>query len=252
MKYGDESTPELSDLQQTEEDYTAIKVPVKVCDIDVPIKTFVLPSRIGVTASYNVYTSPVPLLGEDLRRRRAIIVSKDDYIYVGHKDRVEDDTALMWPPNVPLIVQNTEAIYAKTAEISSTVNDAETRVEYQQLLNTSLAASGSTQSVKVDGTAMRRIRVYIKTSGADVTVEIETSANDGVTWQDFITYTTGATGSQDVIELPGPDFRLSASNAGVGAQDIEAGIFIERFEAQTTETTASSTLVSVVTENWAD
>jgi hypothetical protein len=53
----------------------------------------------------------VILLGQDLRRRRAVIIASGDAVYVGEKDACQNGTAAIWPAGVPLEIQHTEQVY---------------------------------------------------------------------------------------------------------------------------------------------
>ena len=91
----------------------------------------------------------------------------------------------------------------------------------------SIAAAGSANSQPINTAHIKRLRVVIPTSGANITTKIQGSADGGTTWFDLATYALAATGYQAILELPGPLVRLSASNAGAGAQTINAGIILD-------------------------
>lgn len=117
---GDESTPELEDLQQLPEEH--IKVPVRVVD---PVQVQQLPSRHGVSRSFGTAATdgePVPLLGADLRRRRAVIIAASASIYVGEREMVKSGAAAIWPAGVPLVIEHTEQVYARAATGTATVS----------------------------------------------------------------------------------------------------------------------------------
>lgn len=119
-----ESTPDLEDLYQ-EEDERVIVVPVRLIEAESPVRVQLLPSRHGVSRSYTTAATdaePIPLLGADLRRRRATIVALGAEIYVGDREMVKSSQAARWPSSVPLVIEHTEMIYARAATGSATVS----------------------------------------------------------------------------------------------------------------------------------
>lgn len=92
----------------------------------------------------------------------------------------------------------------------------------------SVAASGTADSATVDGTDVTRARVVIDSSGANITVSLQSSADGGTTWHDVDSYAAGVTGVQAVVELPGTLLRLRAANAGVGAESVTAHLVTGR------------------------
>lgn len=89
----------------------------------------------------------------------------------------------------------------------------------------SVPTSSSVNSATTDGGNIVRARVFIDSSGADITVKLQASADDGTTWHDVATYVAGAVGVQAVIDLPGPLLRLRATNASaISAQSVTARI----------------------------
>ncbi|MBG0819133.1 hypothetical protein [Planomonospora sp. ID82291] len=124
MSHQEQSTPELEDVQQLEED-GGLRVPVSVREVRVPVRVQLLPSRHGVSRSYSTSesdTDPVPLLGADLRRRRATIIATGAAIYVGEKELVRGGLAALWPEGVPLVIEHTEMVYAQAATGTATVS----------------------------------------------------------------------------------------------------------------------------------
>jgi hypothetical protein len=119
-----ESTPDLEEIQQEEEE-RALVVPVKVVETLSPVRVQLLPSRHGVSRSYTTDSTdaePVPLLGGDLRRRRATIIAIGAAIYVGDREMVKQGQAAQWPELVPLVIEHTEQVYARAATTSATVS----------------------------------------------------------------------------------------------------------------------------------
>ena len=119
-----ESTPDLEDVQQDEEE-RALVVPVRVVETLSPVRVQLLPSRHGVSRSFTSNATdaePTPLLGADLRRRRATIVAIGADIYVGDREMVKGSQAARWPVGVPLVIEHTEQVYARAATTTATVS----------------------------------------------------------------------------------------------------------------------------------
>lgn len=117
MSYPDPTS--VRDVQQLDEPESLTEIPV--C-IDDPVDVHILPSRIGATHNYLVDTTVQPLLGEDLRRRRVVIISVDNNIYVGDRESVENKSACIWPKAVPLVMEHCQEIYVATDTGTSTVS----------------------------------------------------------------------------------------------------------------------------------
>lgn len=119
-----ESTPDLDELQQDEED-RPIVVPVRLIEAESPVRVQLLPSRHGVSRSFTTSATdaePTPLLGGDLRRRRATIVAIGADIYVGDREMVKSAQAARWPAGIPLVIEHTEQVYARAATTTATVS----------------------------------------------------------------------------------------------------------------------------------
>lgn len=119
-----ESTPDLDEIQQ-EEDERALVVPVRVVETMSPVRVQLLPSRHGVSRSFSSLatdTEPTPLMGADLRRRRATIVATGDMMYVGERELVKNAQAALWPENVPLVIEHTEQVYARAAATDAIIS----------------------------------------------------------------------------------------------------------------------------------
>lgn len=114
MSHPNPPTPELHELQQ-ESAALDVKGDVQVTN---SVQTYDLPSRHGVSTNINLVESVATFVfGEDLRRRRAVLVaiaptgSTSRGIYVGQKDAVAAGYAALWPYAVPLELLNTEQCY---------------------------------------------------------------------------------------------------------------------------------------------
>lgn len=87
----------------------------------------------------------------------------------------------------------------------------------------SVAAGGTETSAWLSAYESEAIRAVIDSAGADITVDIEGSPDDGTT-----TYTiaSGVTGSDQVRDACENKVRLSASNSGAGAQSVDAYLIL--------------------------
>lgn len=108
------STPELPEIQQ-ETPALDVKGMVEVVN---PVRVYQLPSRHGVSANFNLAEgTPLALVGENLRRRRLLIIaiapsgSTSRGIFVGDKTGVQTSYAALWPYGVLLPLENTEQVF---------------------------------------------------------------------------------------------------------------------------------------------
>lgn len=127
-EYGERSTPELSELQQLEDEYGIIRVPVKVTEVCEPIHAHTLPNRHAVTRSVTVTDTAQQIVGGDLRRRRLTIwgeAAAHTTFYVGTRlDEVEQNTAALWPAMIDdgtngaspiLVMEHTLPVWVKAS-----------------------------------------------------------------------------------------------------------------------------------------
>lgn len=117
----DAPQPDLEDLQQQQPD----PLPALRTVVEGAVNVHLLPSRSAVSRNYPVHADatqpPVPLLGADMRRRRAVVMSTEA-IYIGPRDDVVNGTAAIWPLGVPLELEHTEAIYVRGVDTAGTVS----------------------------------------------------------------------------------------------------------------------------------
>lgn len=109
------STPELPEVFQ-ETPSVDVKGEVEVVNV---VRVMQLPSRHGLSSNYNLTENvALSLFGANQRRRRAVIIaiaptgSTSRGFYIGEKDVVAARYSALWPYNVPLVLENTEQIYA--------------------------------------------------------------------------------------------------------------------------------------------
>lgn len=89
--------------------------------------------------------------------------------------------------------------------------------------NVSVAAGATETSVWFNANEAEAIRAIVDSVGADITVDIEGSPDDGTT-----TYTIASaiTGGDQVRDVATKLVRLSASNSGAGAQSVDAWLLL--------------------------
>ncbi|SNR44190.1 hypothetical protein SAMN06265360_10629 [Haloechinothrix alba] len=93
----------------------------------------------------------------------------------------------------------------------------------------SVAANGSLSSREVSGVTARRVRLMVTSAGADVSVALEASPNNGGDWLELSSTSGGATGAQAVEEMPGLLLRMTASNANdTNSQNVTAYLLLDR------------------------
>lgn len=87
----------------------------------------------------------------------------------------------------------------------------------------SVAAGATETSAWFDANETEAIRAVVDSVGADITVDIEGSPDDGTT-----TYTiaSGITGGDQVRDVAAKRVRLSASNSGSGSQTVDAWLLL--------------------------
>lgn len=117
---GNSSTPEWHDVKQ---EYVPSNPAVDVDCINAPVRVYQLPSRMGVSRTYQAgTTNPVPLLNADDRRRRATILAMlttaadsttSAGILVGSEQDVRSGDAAVWPYNVALHIEHAEKVYVR-------------------------------------------------------------------------------------------------------------------------------------------
>lgn len=104
-----EREPDTSEVIQ-QEDIALQTVPVKV---EGPVRTQALPAPIGSMRSYTVTESASPILNRDARRRRAVIVTIDQPIYVGlSQNEADSGMGFLLPVSVPLEITHADEVWA--------------------------------------------------------------------------------------------------------------------------------------------
>lgn len=113
------STPDMLDLQQLDEEYGNIRVPVRITAIEVPLTTHNLPARRAVMRNI-VATEDIvqQLVGYDLRRKSLKIwgdaVANGIVLLGVRKDEVEQETATRWPVQINTGVNGTAQVLEMT------------------------------------------------------------------------------------------------------------------------------------------
>lgn len=86
-----------------------------------PVMTHALPARAGAAFSMYVDTTSNFILGRDLRRQRAVLISTDQPFYYSARELsvVNSASAALWPINVPLVITHADSVYVACATASS-------------------------------------------------------------------------------------------------------------------------------------
>jgi hypothetical protein len=99
-----QAEPELAELQQT--DSAPVVVPVRQ---DGPVETHELPSRQAPAFEQTLeVTLRSVLSGLDLKRKRALLLGDDVWIY----SHSASSPGVRWPADVPLVITHGDAVYA--------------------------------------------------------------------------------------------------------------------------------------------
>lgn len=89
--------------------------------------------------------------------------------------------------------------------------------------NVSVAAGGTENSNWFTGYLVEALRAVIDSAGANITVDIEGSPDQGNT---VYTIASGVTGSDQVRDVSDRWVRLSATNGGTGAESVDAWLMV--------------------------
>ena len=81
------------------------------------------------------------------------------------------------------------------------------------------AGGGSVSSPWLPAEYFSRLRVVVLSKGADVTVKLEASPDEGTTVYELAANVTGV---GQVLDLADNDIRLTATNAGAAAEAVDA------------------------------
>lgn len=95
------------------------------------------------------------------------------------------------------------------------INQTISRSEIVQAINAvSVGAGATVTSDAVSAAAVRRVRAWHKTKGANSTAKLQGSF-DGTTWYDLQTLTAGVNA---IVEVADAFLRVSVNNAGASAE----------------------------------
>lgn len=103
------ATPELDELQQQRPPKLTV-VPVEVHG---PVGVHEQPSRRGPAFTASLNTTMIHVLGEDLNRKRAVLMLRsatatDFFLYATNRS----SAGVPWPANVPLELTHCDTVYA--------------------------------------------------------------------------------------------------------------------------------------------
>lgn len=115
--YGEDALPALPDLQQRPELDEGDRV-VSVRQVE-PVLSQDLPSKSGVSRSWQISTTAQSIGGQDYRRRRLLIIPVDGAIYVGTREDIGAQAAAVIPQGAVLELRHADPVFA--AAVAGTV-----------------------------------------------------------------------------------------------------------------------------------
>lgn len=112
----DESLPDVADLQADEEG----ALPAVPVEHRGPIQTQELPARTGAARSFTSIgpnaSDAVKVLDRNLRRKRALIVAKDQDVHIAYSmEEIQASTAAVWLQDIALEITHTEEVWVRSA-----------------------------------------------------------------------------------------------------------------------------------------
>ena len=119
-----ELEPDPAEIQGDEPSYANIPpVPVSIRG---PVETRIMGSRVGVSRSITVTTTPETVLGADVRRRRAVFLAAAA-VRLGTLEDVNNDAGFLLSANVPLEITHVDIVWCRsdtsTARLSILVEE---------------------------------------------------------------------------------------------------------------------------------
>lgn len=97
--------------------------PTVPVEVQGPVQVDELPARSGGCFAVTASTAPLRLLGNDPRRKRAVVISIDQNIYIGNTSSqvLMPSGAALWPQDVALELQNSDEWWVAAASSTTTV-----------------------------------------------------------------------------------------------------------------------------------
>jgi hypothetical protein len=90
---------------------------------DAPVTTHELPTRSGGMRSETLTTSAESIAGHDRRRKRLVVISKDQALYLGTTRReVDSASAFYLPAGVTLEINHSDQVFAASATTTTLVS----------------------------------------------------------------------------------------------------------------------------------
>ena len=123
----DPSEPDVDELQ-ADEMYGALVTPVRV---EGPVSTHELPARGGSARSWSITGDAQRVLGEDLRRKKALLLSFDHPLFFGYTiGECQASTAARWPALQQLALSSIDELWIRSAEAAGAKTEVTVAEEY--------------------------------------------------------------------------------------------------------------------------
>jgi hypothetical protein len=113
--------PDTSDLFQDEDvpgghELTSVVIPVRVVGVEEPLRIQQVPSRTSTGRMIQVLTIE-EILSDDPRRKRVLLLAAVQGCYLGSdRTTVANGIGFALPVNVPIVLENQDAMWARTAD----------------------------------------------------------------------------------------------------------------------------------------
>ncbi|MFF8495176.1 hypothetical protein ACF06O_30610 [Streptomyces albidoflavus] len=107
-----ELQPDVPEIIQAEAE-PLTTVPVRVSEVQAPVRVQVLPRKAAATATKAVAEAPVRILRADHRRARALLVGSTDFLVAFSEASCQAESSMaLWPAGIPLELTATTEVWA--------------------------------------------------------------------------------------------------------------------------------------------
>lgn len=106
-----------------QEDADALPIKAVPVSIEGPVQVQLIGSRVASMRTITVTANADQVLGKDLRRRRAVIITNDAEIYVGlDMQQTNNEDAFLLPVDTPMEITHTDEVWAATVSATSKIS----------------------------------------------------------------------------------------------------------------------------------
>jgi hypothetical protein len=119
-----ELQPDELEVLQAEETGPDPLIRVDLARAEVPVRTQMLPRKAGATLNRTIDTNGRQLLKSDHRRASVTVMSIGQNVYLGFSNASYQDlsTMLLWPANVPFVMQHDGELWVRSAATTTVVS----------------------------------------------------------------------------------------------------------------------------------